>query len=860
MQPIEKIVEWAKDKPVFWRHAVKLALTKGELTEKQYNLIWIIAQMEYGVIAKGDVYPLYETPVTASGLITEVSEINLSSITDVINVGSLASNQNLNLSPTGLNIVYGDNGTGKSTYARILKHACLTRGDVAPVLGNVFLNSSEEPSAKLTVCDDKDSLVVDWTKTAEADENLKSIRVFDTETASHYVSKKEGALGYKPFVLKILDSLSRTLDYVKRQIEEETMPGNGIQQLPIISVDSEAGKYIADLSYQTSVEDVETHVATDDELGQIKPLQQRIYELKSRTASTIRKELKLKCSRVIPLLKKLQELNTTLSENAFSDLKSLKDDAVSKAELAKALQNKVLSNLPFNGVGDSKWQSLWDAASSFAQSQIQSTEFPPQESENCPLCLQEVDKSSAIKLAGFKAYVADETVKNSDKAIKKYKLAKKTIEDLAIDVTDYDPVIEELTTNENEFTQKVSNFVKALTNRRNCFLKDDFSEPLISIDNKVIVYCENLITELTNDVNKLVDDEAHANLIKEKEQLLLELKARKVVRDNKVSILKNITRYIFENRLQHILGETNTRKVTTLSNELSKAILIEPLVKCFKEELDKFGFDRFDVEVKTRGSSVEQLAKLAIVQGSKNVVAEVASEGEQRCIAIACFLAEILSDGRKSAVIFDDPVNSLDHRWREDIGKRLVEESLERQVIIFTHDIVFYKYLLECVDKTAGSAVTQVRLDRNRKHTGLVDNTPPWDALPIKTRIGQLKNSFQALDKVDRTGTELEYCQLCYSFYNMLRESWERLVEEKLFNNVVTRFGRSIQTQRITKLVGDIIQSDYDSIELGMSNCSTFFQGHDTATGLQQRPRKIIEVKADLDLIGNLLIDLNKRR
>jgi hypothetical protein len=381
MQPIEKIVEWAKDKPVFWRHAVKLALTKGELTEKQYNLIWTIAQMEYGVIAKSDVYPLYETPVTASGLITEVSEINLLSITNVINVGSLASNQILNLSPTGLNIVYGDNGTGKSTYARILKHACLTRGDVAPVLGNVFLNSSEEPSAKLTVCDDKDSLVVDWTKTAEADENLKSIRVFDTETASHYVSKKEGALGYKPFVLKILDSLSRTLDYVKRQIEEETMPGNGIQRLPTISVDSEAGKFIDDLSYQTSVEDFDTHVATDDELEQIKSLQQRIYELKSRTASTIRKELKLKCSRIKPLLKKLQEFNTTLSENAFSDLNSLKDDAVSKAELAKTLQNKVLSNLPFNGVGDSKWQSLWDAASSFAQSQIQSTEFPPQESE-----------------------------------------------------------------------------------------------------------------------------------------------------------------------------------------------------------------------------------------------------------------------------------------------------------------------------------------------------------------------------------------------------------------------------------------------------------------------------------------------
>ena len=130
MQPIEKLVDWIKDKPVFWRHAVKLALVKGELTDAEHKLIWSIAQMEYGVIDKGELYPLYETPVTATGLVSEVSEINLSSITDVVNVGSLAPNQDLNLEPKGLNIVYGDNGTGKSTYARILKHACLTRGDV----------------------------------------------------------------------------------------------------------------------------------------------------------------------------------------------------------------------------------------------------------------------------------------------------------------------------------------------------------------------------------------------------------------------------------------------------------------------------------------------------------------------------------------------------------------------------------------------------------------------------------------------------------------------------------------------------------------------------------------------------------
>ncbi len=289
MQPIERLVDWVKDKPVFWRHAVKLALHKGDLTEGQHRLIWAIAQMEYGVIEKGQLYPLYDTPVTAPGLVSEVSEIKLSTITDVVNVGALAPNQTISFNPKGLNIVYGDNGTGKSTYARIFKHACLTRGDVAPILGNVFENSAKEPSAKLTVCDDSNSLTIDWTSTAEANENLKSIRVFDSDTASHYVSKKEGALGYKPFVFKVLESFSGALDYVRRQITEELMPGNGIQTLPKFSTETLSGKFVHGLTHQTTKEDVEKHCATDDEIGQIALLQQRIFELKSQSVTSLKK-------------------------------------------------------------------------------------------------------------------------------------------------------------------------------------------------------------------------------------------------------------------------------------------------------------------------------------------------------------------------------------------------------------------------------------------------------------------------------------------------------------------------------------------------------------------------------------------
>lgn len=862
MQPIEKLVDWVKDKPVFWRHAVRLALTKGELTEKQHRLIWSIAQMEYGVIEKNELYDLYETPVTAAGLVSEVSEVKLSSITDVVNVGSLAPNQTLALNSNGLNIVYGDNGTGKSTYARILKHACLTRGDVAPILGNVFEKSDEASSAKLTVCDDSDTLTVDWTKKAEADEKLKSIRVFDTDTASHYVSKKEGTLGYKPFALKVLECLAVALDHVKRQIAEELMPGNGMQTLPTFSDEMLSGKFVNGLSHLSSVRDVEKHCGSDDEIGQIEPLEQRIFELKSQSVASLKKVLSTKVARIKPFLRKLNELDGSLTTKAYTELIALKHDADEKAGLATELRERVLSGLPFEGIGDAKWLTLWKAAESFIKSQTNEVSFPPAESDTCPLCLQPVSSDSADKLTSFKEFVADQAVQEAETASKKYKDAIKKIDELVIDISDYDAVIDELTPEGSSFKSDVATFVESLKLRQSEFLSQDSEIGLSDIDKRPITYCEEKLEALHAEIQLLEknDDESRSALLAEKEEALAELKSRQLVAENKDSIIKNISRYVLENKLKAIEEVTTTRQVTLLSNELSKSTIIEPLVKCFGEELKKFGFDRFNVEVKTRGSASQQLSKLEITDGSKNVVAEIASEGEQRCIAIACFMAEIISDGRRSAVIFDDPVNSLDHRWREDIGKRLVDESLERQVVVFTHDIVFYKYLLECVAKVDGASVTQVRLDRSRKHTGLVDHTPPWDALPIKARIGELNAAYQALEKVDRTGTELEYSQHCYGFYNLLREAWERLVEEKLFNNVVTRFGRSIQTQRITKLIEDITQADYDAINLGMTNCSTFFQGHDTAIGLQQRPRSIAEIKADLDLIIGLVTDLNKRR
>jgi ABC-type cobalamin/Fe3+-siderophores transport system ATPase subunit len=51
------------------------------------------------------------------------ASVSLSAIKDVRAVNNLAPEQTLSFAPNGVTIVYGDNGAGKSGYARILKRA-----------------------------------------------------------------------------------------------------------------------------------------------------------------------------------------------------------------------------------------------------------------------------------------------------------------------------------------------------------------------------------------------------------------------------------------------------------------------------------------------------------------------------------------------------------------------------------------------------------------------------------------------------------------------------------------------------------------------------------------------------------------
>jgi len=224
----------------------------------------------------------------------------------------------------------------------------------------------------------------------------------------------------------------------------------------------------------------------------------------------------------------------------------------------------------------------------------------------------------------------------------------------------------------------------------------------------------------------------------------------------------------------------------------------------------------------------------------------VLSEGEQRALSLACFLAESHVAGRRSGIILDDPVTSLDHGRVRRVARRLVHEAAKgRQIIVFTHNLVFYHELtLACVDRANPVAVLPCIIEQgaNGKFGLVTVGDAPWVARKVRER----EQALQALinDIPDDLALSSDGYRLrCTSFYAALRETWERAVEEIVLNDVVRRFGSNVGTLRLGGV--NVSDDDFVLVHRAMSRASEH-SGHDQAAGRQIDTPTKAQMRADL--------------
>ncbi|SDY48560.1 AAA family ATPase [Pseudomonas salomonii] len=863
MSAIAQIVDWINEpaRPIWWKHAIRLLIEKQKLDAEDHKLLYQISRKEAGFPEKIDNYEAYLTPISSAGYKLEEHAVTLKSLGPIYNISALANDQVLEFSRTGLTVVYGDNGSGKSSLSKILKNACLTRGEKPVVIGNAFFAQPTKLSASISYqIGEAAPSHVEWEYKSDEITELKSIRVFDAKSAFHYL-EKEGELDYRPAGLHLLDELVLSNEKIRKIADDKIKLINQPLTLPTLEGATSSSKFLKSLSHKTTSTQLDSACISGQETLDLESLKAEIFLIKSKSAEELRKTINLKIKSITPFADAIKKTQDITSNEFLKDYIKLCDDKVTTHDAAELARAYAFSDLPIENVGSPVWKSLWTAAESFFLTTGQKTTFPPQPDTNCPLCLQKISDNAGTRLARFEAYAKDQTQTNSNKASKALADKILVVKSIELDLRPYESIILQINEKILNFKTRMDILGKSFSEIKSNILNgniEDLTKCISEFDsstyNELIAYSELLQSDLL----KITDDDALENLLLTKQNLHLELNAKKSILENKTNIESEIQRLKQLQAYSTIKSQTNPRSITLLSGIISDTYLTASLKDHFTNELKELGFKNYTVAANTRSSNGSQLFKISLAESNSIGVHQIASEGEQKCLALASILAELKADNRRSGVIFDDPVNSLDHKWRLKIARRLIKESIDRQVIIFTHEIVFLKLLLEESETVNNSSIQIASLDRSLKNSGIVKNSLPWDALPTSKRITQLEELLRELRKTEQL-SEANYNNQAGSFYGYLREAWERLVEEKLLNKVVERFGRAIQTNRLKRLK-DISDEDIELVESAMSKCSALFKGHDTAPGLYESMPDSDEIENDIKKIKDFDKELSSKR
>lgn len=193
----EDIWEWISILPKWQQKLSYAIIEKRHISEEFLNEIYDIfkveMQLDDGTIQDEDEPISMEINETVPNIVWQ-------GVGDLHGVNRLKSSSELRVSK-GLTVVYGENGSGKSGYTRLLNNAFISRGD-QDILPNIFLEHPEDISAKFKFSVDGECVEYKFPDN-KGEFPFKTIRNFDSKSAADDMSR-ESAIDFAPTELSFL--------------------------------------------------------------------------------------------------------------------------------------------------------------------------------------------------------------------------------------------------------------------------------------------------------------------------------------------------------------------------------------------------------------------------------------------------------------------------------------------------------------------------------------------------------------------------------------------------------------------------------------------------------------------------------
>ena len=815
-----EINDWLKERPKWIQSAADYYIKFGVFDDESIDRFATLC-LEEADNKLSDIH--YEFPNNAFAT-DEHEPIRLNSIGNITGVNMLSPQKPLSFGSSNIAIVYGNNGSGKSGYVRLLKHICGTRECSRGNLhNNVFTADPIKQTANISYTVGQSCLDFVWNG-EELSEDLSAVEIFDTSFGGVFIGS-ENEVCYEPPLLLFLSTLVNLCEKVANSLENRA--STLISKIPLVPLkysDSFAAQCLKNIKATTPMNEIDEFCNfTAEEAEQLRHLQDRLIE---KSPADKAEELQKKMVHLEQIIALINTYSTCFSDEVSAQLSEKKHFVQVKKQAADAAASDAFSNVRLEGVASEIWLELWESARKYSQKiAYKDLEFPVvQKDAICVLCQQPLSKEAEERFISFESYVRGETQKEAESTRKDLK---DTIEAFPKIIS-----IEEMMTRAD--AADIKN--QSLRNDLTCLLKS-FQErkailevtdgeaklnalfpmqPLIDELKKIVGEYEKLKENYLEDAK----GENRADI----ESKVKILESKKWLQEQKPAVIEEVTRLTKLERIQEAKRKTNTTSLSRKKGELSELLITEAFVTRFNNELNYLGCSRIKVKLiksKVIKGKVYHTLQLDGAVHHQNQLDEILSEGENRIISIASFLADVCGKTSLAPIVFDDPISSLDQEFEEAVVRRLCEMAKQRQVIIFTHRLSLLGLLQEYASKlNISPEVICVR--KESWGTGEPGDTPIFAKKPDKA-LNKLINERIPIAKklLAEHGTEVyeSYAKgLCSDFRILL----ERMIESELMGDVVQRYRRDVTTKNKIFNLAKIQNSDCQYFDDMMTKYSRF--------------------------------------
>ncbi len=329
-----------------------------------------------------------------------------------------------------------------------------------------------------------------------------------------------------------------------------------------------------------------------------------------------------------------------------------------------------------------------------------------------------------------------------------------------------------------------------------------------------------------------------------------ELEDRKILSLNIMTVKKRRDLIVQDRLYADALAEVVTTAITKRANELVDVHLTKVVLDQYEAEREAFEIAHLKVGLARKSGKTTASFQTHLGTTLTKFASDVLSEGEQRALALAAFFTEVAVTDGFGPIVIDDPISSLDRQRGLRVAARIVAEANKRQVIVFTHDLIFFNDLCHEAD-TAGVHIETVALFADGSNAGKIDPAGViWKGLNVDKRIKKIKNDSISVKKIYQA-SPADYEVGMKNLYGRLRDTYERVVEEIIFCDVVRRGSDRIETQKLRFVhVSDALAIKFHD---GMTKANA--HSHDNPASATVQIPTPTEFDADLAALESLVVE-----